>query len=224
MLSNPAYPYNANWLFFTYLKQMTNVSFNPTVIPFADYTTKIAALVNGGPGAADHPEDYPGQEDQFVAGGAILPVSDYVHLMPNFQDKVAKWNLARRPGHAAAGRRQVLPAAWPAAERVAGLHDGRPHRHPRQAQHPHPGHAGRSVRSMLTGAEARLPGTTTRSPTGGTSPPPAALPQDLSATRTAPPPAGATRLPTRAPTGTQRRQAVRVRRLDAPVQADGHLR
>ena len=28
-----------------------------------------------------------------MAGGQILPVSDYVHLMPNFQAKVAAWNL-----------------------------------------------------------------------------------------------------------------------------------
>jgi putative aldouronate transport system substrate-binding protein len=94
MLSNPAYPYNANWPFFKYLKQITNVSFNPTVIPFADYNTKIAALVNGGQAPMIIPKIYPGEEDQYVAGGAILPVSDYVHLMPNFQDKVAKWNLA----------------------------------------------------------------------------------------------------------------------------------
>jgi putative aldouronate transport system substrate-binding protein len=94
MLSNPAYPYNANWPFFTYLKQVTNVSFNPTVIPFADYNTKIATLINAGQAPMIIPKVYPGEEDQYVAGGAILPVSDYVHLMPNFQDKVAKWNLA----------------------------------------------------------------------------------------------------------------------------------
>ena len=94
MLSNPAYPYKANWPFFTDLKQMTNVSFNPTVIPFADYNTKIATLINAGQAPMIIPKVYPGEEDQYVAGGAILAVSDYVHLMPNFQDKVAKWNLA----------------------------------------------------------------------------------------------------------------------------------
>ena len=40
MLSNPAYPYKANWLFFQDLKKMTNVSLNPTVVKFADYSTK----------------------------------------------------------------------------------------------------------------------------------------------------------------------------------------
>lgn len=93
ILSNPAYPYKANWLFFSDLKKMTNVSFNSTVIPFADYSTKQAALINAGQAPLIMPKTYPGEEDQFVAGGAILPVSDYVHLMPNFQDKVSKWNL-----------------------------------------------------------------------------------------------------------------------------------
>jgi putative aldouronate transport system substrate-binding protein len=93
MLSNPAYPYNANWPFFKYLKQMTNVSFNPTVIPYADFNTKVATLINAGQAPMIIPKTYPGGEDEFVAGGAILPVSDYVHLMPNFQAKVAAWNL-----------------------------------------------------------------------------------------------------------------------------------
>ena len=93
MLSNPAYPYKANWLFFQDLKKMTNVSLDATVVNYADYSTKQAALINAGQAPLIIPKTYPGQEDQFVAGGAILPVSDYVHLMPNFQDKVAKWNL-----------------------------------------------------------------------------------------------------------------------------------
>ncbi len=93
MLSNPAYPYNAKWKFFTTLKQMTNVSFDSTVVPYSDYTTKRSVLINSGNAPMIIPKTYPGEEDQYVAGGAILAVSDYVHLMPNFQDKVSKWNL-----------------------------------------------------------------------------------------------------------------------------------
>jgi putative aldouronate transport system substrate-binding protein len=76
MLSNTTYPYSASWPFFRYLKQMTNVSFNPTVIPLTDYNTKIAALINAGQAPMIIPKTYPGEEDQYVAGGAILPVSD----------------------------------------------------------------------------------------------------------------------------------------------------
>ena len=93
ILSNPNYPYKANWLFFTHLKQLTNVSFNPTVIPFADYNTKVGTLIAAGQQPYIIPKTYPGQESAFVAGGQILPVSDYVQHMPNYQAKVAAWNL-----------------------------------------------------------------------------------------------------------------------------------
>jgi putative aldouronate transport system substrate-binding protein len=93
MLSNPAYPYNAKWPFFTDLKRMTNVSFSPTVVPYSDYTTKVSTLINAGQAPFLIPKTYPGGEDQFVAGGAILPVSDYTDLMPNFTAKVNAWKL-----------------------------------------------------------------------------------------------------------------------------------
>jgi putative aldouronate transport system substrate-binding protein len=93
MLSNPAYPYNANWPFFRDLKQKTNISLDSIVVPYSDYNTKRSTLINAGEAPMIIPKTYPGEEDQYVAGGAILPVSDYVHLMPNFQDKVTRWNL-----------------------------------------------------------------------------------------------------------------------------------
>jgi putative aldouronate transport system substrate-binding protein len=93
MLSNPAYPYNAKWPFFTDLKRMTNVSFDSTVVPYADYTTKVSTLINAGQAPFLIPKTYPGGEDEFVAGGAILPVSDYTDLMPNFTAKVNAWKL-----------------------------------------------------------------------------------------------------------------------------------
>jgi putative aldouronate transport system substrate-binding protein len=48
ILSNPNYPFKANWLFFQQLKKMTNVSFNPTVVPFADYNTKVQTAIAAG--------------------------------------------------------------------------------------------------------------------------------------------------------------------------------
>lgn len=93
ILSNPNYPYKANWLFFTHLKQLTNVSFNPTVVPFADYDVKVGTLIAAGQEPYIIPKIYPGGEDAYVAGGQILPISDYVKHMPNFQAKVAAWNL-----------------------------------------------------------------------------------------------------------------------------------
>ncbi len=118
ILSNPNYPYKANWLFFTHLKQLTNVSFNPTVVPFADYDTKVGTLIAAGQEPYIIPKIYPGGEDAYVAGGQILPISDYVQHMPNFQAKVAAWNL---DGDLNTLRQSdgkyYLPAARPAPER-----------------------------------------------------------------------------------------------------------
>jgi putative aldouronate transport system substrate-binding protein len=93
ILSNPNYPFKANWLFLTHLKQLTNVSFSPTVVPFADYNVKIGTLIAAGQQPYIIPKIYPGGEDAYVAGGQLLPISDYVQHMPNFQAKVAAWNL-----------------------------------------------------------------------------------------------------------------------------------
>jgi putative aldouronate transport system substrate-binding protein len=95
ILSNPNYPYKANWLFFTHLKALTNVDLtaNANVIPYADYTTKVSTLIAAGQEPYIIPKTYPGEETPFVAGGQILPIDEYVQHMPNFQAKVAAWNL-----------------------------------------------------------------------------------------------------------------------------------
>ena len=94
MLSNPAYPYNKRWEFFTELTKRTNVSFTSTVIPYSDYNQKRSVMISGGNAPMIIPKTYHPDDEQYVAGGAILPVSDYVHLMPNYQDKISRWNLA----------------------------------------------------------------------------------------------------------------------------------
>lgn len=94
MLSNPAYPYNKDWLFFQELTKRTNVTFDATVIPYADYNQKRGVMVSAGNAPFIIPKTYHPDEEAFIASGAILPVSDYVDLMPNFSDQVQKWNLA----------------------------------------------------------------------------------------------------------------------------------
>lgn len=93
MLSNPNYPYNAHWEFFTDLQKMTNVSFNPTVVPLSDYNTKVGVMLGAGNAPMIIPKTYHPAEQQYISSGAILPVSDYVDLMPNFSATVKKWNL-----------------------------------------------------------------------------------------------------------------------------------
>ena len=65
------------------------------------------------------PKTYPGQETPFVSSGAILPISDYVEHMPNYLDKVEKWNLQSEIDNLrqSDGKYYVLPGlheeVWP---------------------------------------------------------------------------------------------------------------
>jgi putative aldouronate transport system substrate-binding protein len=92
-LDNPGYPFNKNWLFWSELTRRTNVTLQTTEVPLSDYNNKRSLLIGAGQAPLIIPKTYPGQETPFVASGAVLPVSDYIDLMPNFKDKVAKWNL-----------------------------------------------------------------------------------------------------------------------------------
>lgn len=93
MLSNPGYPYNAHWEFFTDLKNLTNVSLNSTVVPLSDYNTKVGVMLGAGDAPMIIPKTYHPAEQQYISSGAILPVSDYLELMPNFTTKMQQWKM-----------------------------------------------------------------------------------------------------------------------------------
>ncbi|WP_022882807.1 ABC transporter substrate-binding protein [Gryllotalpicola ginsengisoli] len=90
---NPAYPYKKSWEIFKDIKKMTNVDLDLTIVPYDDYSDKRALLINSGKAPTILAKTYPGEEQQFVGGGAILAVSDYTKYMPNFTKKVKDWNL-----------------------------------------------------------------------------------------------------------------------------------
>lgn len=91
--NHPNYQISKDWLFWEELNKRTNVSIESVEVPLSDYEQKRGLLIGAGDAPFIIPKTYPGQESAYVASGAILPVSDYVELMPHFQDKVAKWNL-----------------------------------------------------------------------------------------------------------------------------------
>jgi putative aldouronate transport system substrate-binding protein len=93
MLDNPGYPYKPDWPFFQEVTKRTNVKFDATVIPLSDYNQKRSVMVSAGNAPMIIPKTYHPSEEEYIAGGAILPVSEYLDLMPNYQDKVKKWNL-----------------------------------------------------------------------------------------------------------------------------------
>lgn len=90
---HPNYPIQEDWLIFSELEANQNVTFDFVNVPLSDWQQRRAVLI----GAGDAPDIIPftdaGAEVPFVASGAILPISDYVDLMPNFQAKVEEWGL-----------------------------------------------------------------------------------------------------------------------------------
>jgi putative aldouronate transport system substrate-binding protein len=89
----PHYPLKSSWLFWKELTRRTGITLKPTTVPSSDYDKKRSLLIGAGDAPLLIPKTYPGQETPFVTSGSLLPVSDYTHLMPNFQDKVKRWGL-----------------------------------------------------------------------------------------------------------------------------------
>lgn len=91
----PTYPYNKNWLFWKQLTKDTNVTLKPTIVPASDYSQKRSLLISSGDAPTIIAKTYPGEEAPFVASKTILPISDYVKYMPNFQATIKKWDLTK---------------------------------------------------------------------------------------------------------------------------------
>jgi putative aldouronate transport system substrate-binding protein len=87
------YPYKKDWLLWSEITKRTNVTLDVTVVPSSDYEQKRSLLISTGDSPLIIPKTYPGAEVQFIPSGAILPVSDYIYLMPNYQKKVKDWGL-----------------------------------------------------------------------------------------------------------------------------------
>lgn len=90
---HPNYPLSDDWLLLSEITERTNVTLDNVLVPMSDYEQKRAIMIGAGEAPYIITKTYPGQEQQFVASGALLAISDYVHLMPNFSKKVEDWNL-----------------------------------------------------------------------------------------------------------------------------------
>ncbi|WP_329054207.1 extracellular solute-binding protein [Streptomyces violaceus] len=91
--NNPVYPMKGGWLFWKELTKRTGVTLKAVDVPLADYERKRSVLIGAGDAPFLIPKTYHPSEVAFVSSGAVLAVSDYVKLMPNFRDKVRKWKL-----------------------------------------------------------------------------------------------------------------------------------
>lgn len=116
---HPNYPLKKSWSLWSQITKRTNVTLDPTVVPMSDYDAKRSLLIGAGDAPMIIPKTYPGEESPFVSAGAILPVSDYVNLMPNYQKKIKDWGLEKEIDglRQADGKYYLLPGLheelWP---------------------------------------------------------------------------------------------------------------
>lgn len=89
----PDTPVKDSWEIFKEIKERTNVNLSLTHIPFSDAKEKRSLLISAGDAPSIIPLVYTGEEEAFVSSGAVLPLSDYSDLMPNFQKYVKEWDL-----------------------------------------------------------------------------------------------------------------------------------
>ena len=89
----PATPVTESWKLFDEIEKRTNVSLELTNIPFSDAVEKRSLLISAGDAPYIIPLTYTGDERQFAASKAIVPLSDYEDQMPHFQKYVEEWDL-----------------------------------------------------------------------------------------------------------------------------------
>ena len=73
------------------IEDVTNVHLDITSYDSGDYNQKINLAINSGSATYIIPKVY--SEDQYVAGGGVVAVSDYTEYMPNFTAFVNKYNM-----------------------------------------------------------------------------------------------------------------------------------
>ena len=89
----PEVPVEDSWRIFEHIKELTDVEITLTHIPFSDATEKRSLLISAGDAPTLIPLVYTGEDSPFVSSGAVVPMSDYVDRMPNFQKYVQEWDL-----------------------------------------------------------------------------------------------------------------------------------
>lgn len=89
----PEMPVKDSWELFDEIEARTNVKLVPTHVPFSDRVEKQSLLISAGDAPPLIPLIYTGDEKQFAASQAVLPLSDYSDYMPNFNKYVDEWDL-----------------------------------------------------------------------------------------------------------------------------------
>lgn len=76
---------------FKKIEELTNVHLDVTSYDSNDYNQKVNLAINSGAATYIIPKIY--SEDQYVAGGGVVAVSDYTQYMPNFTAFAEKYDM-----------------------------------------------------------------------------------------------------------------------------------
>ena len=106
------YPYNEDWLLWKAIEEKTNVTFDLTIVARTDYNDKVSASVNSGSAPYIIPKTY--DSTAYEDSGQIVPISDWVQYMPNYQKCVKEWGMEDDLQQilASNGKYYRLPGMW----------------------------------------------------------------------------------------------------------------
>lgn len=90
---HPNYPIDTDWMFFEQLEDEHNVNISTENAPLSDWEERRSLVIGAGEMPDFIPVMYPGDETQFISGGSVLPVSDYLDYMPHLSEKIDEWDL-----------------------------------------------------------------------------------------------------------------------------------
>jgi putative aldouronate transport system substrate-binding protein len=88
-----AYPAKNDWLFWSAIKEKTNVTLNPIIVPKADYDTKILLVAASGDAPYLLSKTHNNLVKKLQPSGILVPISDWFGYMPNFTHRVETWQL-----------------------------------------------------------------------------------------------------------------------------------
>jgi putative aldouronate transport system substrate-binding protein len=92
---NATLPFRNDWLTVRKVEELFNARITWEIIPIADYNTKVSLALNSGVNAPDVIlyQNITGENVSLAQNGAIVPISDYSSWTPEWNARVAEWNL-----------------------------------------------------------------------------------------------------------------------------------
>lgn len=111
---NATLPFKKDWLTIQEVQKKVNAEIKFEVIPIADYATKVSLALNTGTNAPDVIlyQTTTGENASLALNGAIVPISDYSDLTPNFNARVKEFGMEKNVEqlNLKDGKRYYLPS------------------------------------------------------------------------------------------------------------------